>query len=104
LAELAKATGHTSSRDMMIDAAAFTIAMRDANIDKEFSGRLFEFLDEGARSVRLLQLTVMICPSAAGLVFKTAALVRHVRAMQVSSSWASCGLEQPANPVRCAYT
>ena len=33
----------------MIDAAAFTVAMRDANIDKEFSGRLFEFLDEGAR-------------------------------------------------------
>ena len=53
LAELAKATGHTSSRDMMIDAAAFTIAMRDANIDKEFSGRLFEFLDEGARPPRL---------------------------------------------------
>lgn len=35
--------------DVMIDAAAFTVAMRDANIDKEFSGRLFEFLDEGAR-------------------------------------------------------
>ena len=34
----------------MVDAAAFTIAMRDANIDKEFSGRLFEFLDEGAHA------------------------------------------------------
>jgi len=37
--------------DVMVDAAAFTIAMRDANIDKEFSGRLFEFLDEGAQAV-----------------------------------------------------
>ena len=49
LAELATATGKMPMRDVMIDAAAFTIAMRDANIDKDFSGRLFEFLDEGAR-------------------------------------------------------
>ena len=37
--------------EVQVDAAAFTVAMRDANIDKEFSGRLFEFLDVGARAV-----------------------------------------------------
>ena len=52
LEELARATGaNMKTGDVMIDAAAFTIAMRDANIDKEFSGRLFEFLDEGARTL-----------------------------------------------------
>ena len=49
LEELATATGSSTADDVLIDAAAFTIAMRDANIDKEFSARLFEFLDEGAR-------------------------------------------------------
>ena len=53
LEELAKATGSSTEQSggVMIDAAAFTVAMRDANIDKEFSGRLFEFLDEGVRRV-----------------------------------------------------
>jgi len=53
LEELAKATDSNLADvgDVMVDAAAFTIAMRDANVDKEFSGRLFEFLDEGAHAV-----------------------------------------------------
>ena len=52
LEELAKATDSNMQEagEITVDAAAFTVAMRDANIDKEFSGRLFEFLDEGAHS------------------------------------------------------
>jgi hypothetical protein len=53
--ELAKATGQASARDLLIDAAAFTVAMRNANVDKEFSWRLFEFLDEGTVFSSLLK-------------------------------------------------
>ncbi len=55
LEELAKATGQASARDLLIDAAAFTVAMRNANVDKEFSWRLFEFLDEGTVFSSLLK-------------------------------------------------
>ena len=50
LDKLAKATGHATASDVLVDAATFAAGMREANIDKELSGRLFEFLDEGAQS------------------------------------------------------
>lgn len=39
-----------SSGVYTLDAASFTSALKDANVDAVFSGRLFSYLDTGAQA------------------------------------------------------
>ena len=43
-----KVTGSFRAEESVVDSAGFTLAMHAADIDREFSGRLFEHLDPGA--------------------------------------------------------
>lgn len=55
MGHLAKAGGMD---EVTLDAAAFMVAMKDVDIDKEFSRRLFEFLDTGTHLTNFLAMVL----------------------------------------------